>query len=85
MTSGTCRGRGVRGLRQRLDRVDPQRAPGSVRLLRKFRRVDGRWFNDSETWDYTHRGTERGAQGPPGYASPREAFEARRKALAGTR
>jgi hypothetical protein len=25
----------------------------SVCLLRKFRRVDGRWFNDSETWDYT--------------------------------
>jgi hypothetical protein len=60
-------------------------APGSVRLLRKFRRVDGRWFNDSETWDYTHRlgAATPAAQGPPGYASPREAFEARRKALAG--
>jgi hypothetical protein len=58
--------------------------PGSVRLLRKFRRVDGRWFNDSETWDYTHRPwtATPAAQGPPGYASPREAFEARRKALA---
>ncbi len=61
-------------------------APGSVRLLRKFRRLDGRWFNDSETWDYTHRlgpaTTTPAPQGPPGYASPREAFEARRKALA---
>lgn len=59
-------------------------APGSVRLLRKFRRVDGRWFNDSETWNYTHRlwTATPAAQGPLGYASPREAFEARRKALA---
>ena len=54
-----------------------------VRLLRKFRRVDGRWFNDDETWDYTpRRADEAAAQAPPGYASPREAFEARRKALA---
>jgi hypothetical protein len=45
--------------------------------------VDGRWFNDNETWDYTHRGAdEAAAQAPPGYPSPREAFEARRKALA---
>jgi hypothetical protein len=60
-------------------------APGSVRLLRKFRRMDGRWFNDSETWDYTHRlgAATPAAQSPPGYASPREAFEARRRALAG--
>ncbi|WP_165223794.1 hypothetical protein [Aquisphaera insulae] len=55
----------------------------SARLLRKFRKVDGRWLNDSETWDYTRRISHEPAQGPPGYASPREAFEARRKALAG--
>jgi hypothetical protein len=30
-----------------------KKVTGSVRLLRKFRRVGGRWFNDSETWDYT--------------------------------
>lgn len=29
-----------------------KKVSGSERLLRKFRRLDGRWFNDSETWDY---------------------------------
>ncbi len=56
---------------------------GSVRLLRKFRRLNGRWFNDSDTWDYTRRSVDASAaQHPPGYSTPREAFEARRKALA---
>jgi hypothetical protein len=30
-----------------------KKVSGSEHLLRKFRRLDGRWFNDSETWDYT--------------------------------
>jgi hypothetical protein len=53
-----------------------------ARLLRKFRRVDGRWLNDSETWDYTLWHAVQPAQVPPGYPSPREAYEAKRKALA---
>jgi hypothetical protein len=31
-----------------------KKVSGTVRLLRKFRKLDGRWFNDNETWDYTH-------------------------------
>lgn len=31
-----------------------KKVSGTVRLLRRFRKLDGRWFNDSETCDYKY-------------------------------